>query len=215
MDLTPIATAAATPSVDAPPTMSNDYKSFLSLLVAQVSHQDPLKPIDGTEFVSQLATLTGVEQSVKLNDQMQSLRTQLALSAALSESSLIGRTVTVPSEEIELGPDGADFSYELQGTATSVTAIIRDAAGVPVREIAGLPATDRGLVNVAWDGADANGIQLPPGRYQVALATEDGTGGYNTYSSFEVVSLSFENGEQRLDLSGGGSAMSSQIVRIE
>lgn len=215
MELTPITPAPVTPSVDAPKTMSDDYESFLSLLVAQVSHQDPLKPIDGTEFVSQLATLTGVEQSVKLNDQMKSLRSQLALSAALSESSLIGRTVTVPSEEIELGPDGATFSYELQGPATSVTAIIRDATGNPLREIADLPGTDRGLVNVAWDGTDANGVQLPPGRYQVALATEDGTGGYNTYTSFEVVSLSFENGEQRLDLAGGGSVMSSQIVRIE
>jgi len=56
---------------------------------------------------------------------------------------------------------------------------------------------------------------LPPGRYEVALATADTTGGYNTYASFEVLSLSFENGEQRLDLSGGGSALSSQIVRIE
>jgi len=215
MDLNPITAATAAPTVDAPSAPPSDYESFLNLLVAQVSHQDPLKPIDGTEFVSQLATLTGVEQSVKLNDQMQSLRTQLALSAALSESSLIGRTVTVPSEQIELGPSGARFSYELQSPASNVTAIIRNADGVTARELAGLPTSEQGLVEVAWDGTDDGGVLLPPGRYEVALATADTTGGYNTYASFEVLSLSFENGEQRLDLSGGGSALSSQIVRIE
>lgn len=195
--------------------LSENYQSFLKLLVTQVSYQDPLNPVQGTELIAQLATLTGVEQSLKMNQQMEALRSQLALSAALSESSLIGRTVTVPSDVIELGDRGALFSYELGGASSSVTAIISDAAGNPVRLLEGLPGPAREMVSVSWDGTDADGSPLPPGRYQIALAATDGVGGYNTYASFRVASLSFSAGRQYLDLAGGGAVTSDQIIRID
>lgn len=195
--------------------LSDNYQNFLKLLVAQVSYQDPLNPVEGTDFIAQLATLTGVEQSLKLNEQMEALRAQLGLSAALSESSLIGRTVTVPSDEIELGEGGASFSYKLGGPSESVTAIISDAAGNPVRLLEGLPGVAGEMVNLTWDGTDANGAALPLGRYSIALAATNPVGGYNTYASFKVVSVSFAEGRQSLDLEGGGAVTSDQIVRID
>jgi flagellar basal-body rod modification protein FlgD len=195
--------------------LSENYQSFLKLLVAQVSYQDPLNPVEGTDFIAQLATLTGVEQSLKLNEQMEALRAQLGLSAALSESSLIGRTVTIPSDVIELGEGGASFGYELGSGADSVTAIISDASGNPVRRLEGLPGAAGERYSLTWDGTDANGAPLPPGRYQIALAATDVAGGYNTYASFRVVSVSFDAGRQWLDLEGGGSVTSEQIIRID
>lgn len=195
--------------------LSDNYQSFLNLLVAQVSHQDPLDPVDGTEFVAQLATLTGVEQSLKMNEQMEALRAQMGLSAALSESSLIGRRVTVPSETVMLEEDGARFSYELAAPSDSVTAIITDAAGNPVRELPGLPGTAGERIALTWDGTDATGAALPPGRYGVALAASGAAGGYNTYASFRVMSVSFDAGRQYLDLDGGGAVTSDQILRID
>lgn len=195
--------------------LSDNYQNFLNLLVTQVRFQDPLNPVEGTDFIAQLATLTGVEQSLKMNDQMEALRSQLALSAALSESSLIGRTITVPSEDIQLGEGGASFSYELGSSSESVTAVISDAAGNPVRQLDGLPGTAGELVNLTWDGTDADGNPLPPGRYKIALAADNAAGGYNTYASFRVVSVSFSAGRQYLDLDGGGSVTSDQILRID
>lgn len=195
--------------------LSDNYQNFLNLLVAQVSYQDPLNPVEGTDFIAQLATLTGVEQSLKMNEQMEALRAQLGLSAALSESSLIGRIVTVPSDVIELGEGGASFSYELGSSSESVTAIISDAAGNPVRQLEGLPGAAGELVSLTWDGTDASGALLPPGRYQIALAATDVAGGYNTYASFRVVSISFDAGRQYLDLEGGGAVTSDQILRID
>lgn len=49
----------------------------------------------------------------------------------------------------------------------------------------------------------------------MALATEEAAGGYNTYASFRVVSVSFRAGQQYLDLDGGGSVTSDQILRID
>lgn len=195
--------------------LSDNYQSFLNLLVTQVSYQDPLNPVEGTDFIAQLATLTGVEQSLKMNEQMEALRAQLGLSAALSESSLIGRTVTVPSDQIELGAGGASFSYELGSPSDSVTAIITDAAGNPVRELSGLPGPAGERVSLHWDGTDASGAALPPGRYGIALAASDAAGGYDTFASFRVASVSFDAGRQYLDLEGGGSVTSDQIIRID
>jgi len=197
--------------------LSDNYKSFLNLLVAQVSYQDPLKPVEGTEFITQLATLTGVEQSLKLNGQMEALRAQLGLSAALSESSLIGRTVTVPTDAVELREGGVAFSYDLASPAEGVTALITDASGKPVREIGGLPGAVGQRTSVVWDGTDANGVPLPLGRYNISLAATGTTGpaGYNTYAGFKVHSVSFDGGRPYLDLDGGGKVTSDQILRID
>lgn len=216
MDLNAINSTTGALSQAPANSLSDNYKSFLNLLVAQVSYQDPLNPVEGTDFIAQLATLTGVEQSLKLNNQMESLRSQLGLSAALSESALIGKTVALPSETVELREGGAAFSYDLASPQKSITAIITDANGNPVRQVSGLPGEVGQKTSVVWDGTDANGNQLPPGRYGISIAPESGeiAGGYNTYASFRVLSVSFDGGRQYLDLEGGGRTTSDQIVRI-
>ncbi|KAB0679892.1 flagellar hook assembly protein FlgD [Aureimonas leprariae] len=68
-----------------------DYNSFLQLLVAQMKNQDPLNPSDPTEQLSQLASFSNVEQSIKLNDKLSSLLTVSSLGQA---DGVIGRTIT-------------------------------------------------------------------------------------------------------------------------
>ena len=68
-----------------------DYDSFLKLLVAQMSNQDPLNPTDSTEYVAQFATFSNVEQAIATNKKLDSLMTVSALTQA---NSLIGRTAT-------------------------------------------------------------------------------------------------------------------------
>ncbi|GGE19780.1 flagellar basal body rod modification protein FlgD [Aureimonas endophytica] len=68
-----------------------DYNAFLQLLVAQMKNQDPLNPSDPTQQLSQLASFSNVEQSIKLNDKLTTLITTSSLSQA---DGMIGRTVT-------------------------------------------------------------------------------------------------------------------------
>ncbi len=75
-------TAAASASVD--------YNAFLRLLIAQIKNQDPTKPMDSAQLMSQLASFSNVEQSIKINQKLDSLMTSTALSQI---ESLVGRTV--------------------------------------------------------------------------------------------------------------------------
>ena len=68
-----------------------DYKSFLTLLISQMKNQDPLNPQDPTQYVSQLASFSTVEQQINTNSKLDSL---LSNSAMTQAEGLIGRTMT-------------------------------------------------------------------------------------------------------------------------
>lgn len=70
--------------------MSVDYEMFLQLLIAQMKNQDPTNPTDSSEYMSQLAQISSVEQAVQTNTKLDTLLSSNALSQA---ESLIGRTV--------------------------------------------------------------------------------------------------------------------------
>ncbi|MGE0024087.1 MAG: flagellar hook assembly protein FlgD [Hyphomicrobium sp.] len=72
-------------------TQTLDYDAFLMLLTAQMQYQDPTKPMDSTQFVSQLASFSGVEQAVKTNQKLDSLLVSQALGQV---DDLIGKYVT-------------------------------------------------------------------------------------------------------------------------
>lgn len=72
-------------------TATVDYTEFLQLLVQELKNQDPSNPSDPTQFVSQIATFSNVEQAVQSNATLTSLLTTTALSQA---ENAIGKTVT-------------------------------------------------------------------------------------------------------------------------
>ncbi len=70
---------------------SVDYNSFLKLLVTQMQNQDPTQPMDATQYVSQLATFSNVEQAVQMNSKLEMLIANTSLTQA---EGWIGRTLT-------------------------------------------------------------------------------------------------------------------------
>jgi len=75
-----------------------DYNGFLQLLIAQMRNQDPTNPTDSTEYMSQLAQLSSVEQAVQTNAKLDSL---LSSSAIQQAEGLIGRTASFTDEKGE------------------------------------------------------------------------------------------------------------------
>ncbi len=74
-------------------TSSNtvDYNTFLQLLIAEMKNQDPTNPMDTSQYMSQFAQLSSVEQAMQTNTKLDSLLSSQSLSQA---DGLIGKTVS-------------------------------------------------------------------------------------------------------------------------
>lgn len=74
---------------------SVSMQDFVRILVSQLNNQDPLKPMDNQEFMTQLAQFTALEQSRQLNQNLEAL---LAVQSTTQSVGLIGRTVDVAAD---------------------------------------------------------------------------------------------------------------------
>src|SRR5215510_13293883 len=82
--------SSATGSAGAASTGTVDYNTFLQLLIAEMKNQDPTNPMDTSQYMSQFAQLSTVEQAMQTNSKLDALLSSQALSQA---DGLIGRTV--------------------------------------------------------------------------------------------------------------------------
>ena len=137
--------------------ISKDYDMFLRLMTAQLKNQDPLQPLDGTEFVAQLAQFSGVEQQIKTNERLDTLLGALTRSAAEVSLGFLGRTVETASSKVHLEAGApASFAFEVQKPAAKAVAVVTDADGVEVRKF-DVDANTLGRREAVWDGHDGTG----------------------------------------------------------
>lgn len=106
-----------------------DFQSLLRIILTQLTYQDPLKPVDNFQFISQLAQFSQLQQSQTLNDQVTSL---LAAQASTQATSLLGRTVDVATETAALS--GVVQSISFARGAPEIT--IKTADGQSIANIA-------------------------------------------------------------------------------
>lgn len=153
-------------------------EQFLKLLVAQMQNQDPINPMDGKEFASQLAQFNSVEQLIGVNDGLESLRqSQEMMSAGMTNSmaaSLTGKEVRALSNKVHLEPGKeATINYELNNSAAKVDIVIRDASGSEVRKVS-LEGLGSGENSWEWDGKTNDGARAPDGNYTVDIQASNG-----------------------------------------
>ena len=142
---------------------------FMTLLVAQMKYQDPTDPMKSAEMTSQMAQISTVEGVNKLNSSMNSLLSQMQSSQAFQASSLVGKSVLVPGNTLNLTKGQATFGVQLDAPASSLKVNILNGAGQSV-DVMTLGPQPAGTVPLAWDGKDINGNQLPDGPYRFQLA---------------------------------------------
>ncbi|WP_193345344.1 flagellar hook assembly protein FlgD [Beijerinckia indica] len=105
--------AASSSGTNASPPATVDYSSFLQLLVAELKNQDPTSPTDPTQYMSQLASFSSVEQQVQTNSKLDSLLTASSLGQA---ETVIGKTITSADGSISGKVQSVTVS---SGTATA------------------------------------------------------------------------------------------------
>jgi flagellar basal-body rod modification protein FlgD len=168
---------ADAPATTVPGTrISEDFDAFLRLMTAQMRHQNPLEPLDGTQFVTQLAQFSGVEQQVQTNAKLDALLAALTGSAADAALGYLGRVVETASGLLQLEADQpASFAFETDTAANKAVAVVLDEAGNEVRRLpVEIPAPGRH--QASWDGRNGAGEQAPPAVYQVRLLIYDDAG---------------------------------------
>lgn len=152
-------------------SLADTFDTFLALLTTQLQNQDPLDPLDSNQFTQQLVQFTGVEQSINTNkklDQLVQLQTSNQINGALG---YVGRTVEVVSDQLMLEGGTSTITYGLDGNATDTVISIVNDTGRTVRTFTGETATGRH--ELAWDGRDSSGAQLPDGVYSFAVTAVD------------------------------------------
>ncbi len=103
-------------------------QDFLKILVTQLGNQDPLKPMDNQEFVTQLAQFTSLQQTQEMNDKLASL---LSVQASAQSVGLLGKTVDL---ETAAGPSTGTVSA-IGFAAGEPRLTVRTSAGVILADI--------------------------------------------------------------------------------
>lgn len=145
-------------------------EQFLTLMLAQLKNQDPLKPLEPGEFLGQLAqfsTVTGVQG---MQTQMLGMVEALRASQTVEGASLIGRAVlTEGNRAIFDGQNPVQGAVTVPDNASAVELVIRDEFGIEVTRL--LMGPGGGEREYSWNGRLASGEPAAPGRYEVtALA---------------------------------------------
>lgn len=195
---------------------------FLALMIAQMKHQDPTKPMDQMAFMSQLAEFSSLSGIQELNGAFGELSTNLTGAQAVQASSLVGRSVAMDSQVAALTPIGRDENGEMVNLLSATVDMGAGSEGgvFEVRDDSGrlvfsgpLPAGS-GNVPVVWDGEASDGSRLPPGDYNISARIERGGDlrDARVFGHDTVISVAIGNGNQvTLNLASGRSVDVSDV----
>jgi flagellar basal-body rod modification protein FlgD len=201
-------TTSAT-STAATSSLGTTYETFLSLLTAQLKNQDPLSPMDSTEWTSQLVQYSSVEQQIKANDYLSTLVAQSggSLSSAVN---YLGKSITADTNTAMLSGGVATWGYTLGSNASSVTVTVTDSDGNVVYKDSST-GTSAGEHEFAWDGTTSTGATADDGEYSLTIEALDSSGNAISHSvtvTGTVTSVSEEEGEVILGLGTNKVALS-------
>lgn len=188
-----------------------DFQTFLKMLTTQIKHQDPLNPMEGSDFAVQLATFSGVEQQVRTNQLLEQLATD-RMGGLGTLAGWIGKEIrTTAPVGFTGGPVALDMAPAPDATAAQL--VVLDAGGREIsRETVTLTAGERN-----WLGLGPDGRPLPAGRYSFKLISLKGddvlktqaVGAYARVTGAEVTAEGI-----RLTLPGGASALESEVSAL-
>jgi flagellar basal-body rod modification protein FlgD len=168
-------TSSASTSSTSSSNTSVTKNDFLKLLIAQMKNQDPLNPMDGTQYVSELAQFSSLEEMQNMNDNLTtSINANYTLTQSINNTlaaNLIGKDVEVTASTVTYSGQttDAEIGYNLPSNASDVSMTITNSSGSVVRTITGLSKTS-GDNQLSWDYTDNSGSKLPEGTYTYALS---------------------------------------------
>lgn len=192
--------------------ISSDFETFLKMLTVQMQNQDPLNPVDSSDYATQLATFSGVEQQVQTNDLLRGLSSILGSSGMAQMAAWVGKEAraAVPAyyegSPVTLAPNPPVV-------ADRAEIIVTDSDGAEVERFDITVSADP----VTWSGLDAGGNPRATGLYSFEAVSYAG-GDVITRDTVEVYSVITEvrsqGGETVLIMAGGAAISATQVSAL-
>lgn len=207
-------TSSAASSGTSGGSQSLGQNEFLKLMVAQLKNQDPTKPLDPTQFVSQLAQFSTVTSVQNMQTSMDNLVSSVRSSQVLDGSSLIGRSVLAPVDTTSFTSGGTlAGSVDVPSGTTGVQVQVQDSTGQTVRTFSVVPQT--GLTDFTWDGRTDTGVAAPSGTYTLKIV---GSAGGENFSldpllTSRVNSVTMDSSTSELALNTNNGTLALSDVR--
>lgn len=147
--------------------LNSDFETFLKMLTTQMKNQDPLNPVDSTEYATQLAMFTSVEQQVLTNDRLAAIQSTLIGNELVQVSDWVGKQARIEGP-FKLGDAPQKFDFPPTDNSAQRFLVIQDALGQVIlsRPIA-IEAT-----KAEWDGASGT----VGASYSATVQSHDATG---------------------------------------
>jgi flagellar basal-body rod modification protein FlgD len=197
-------------------TGTGSQDTFMTLMLTQLQNQDPLKPLESGEFLSQLAAFETAAGVTELQSSLAQLNASMYENQALQAASLLGHDVLTEASTVTLGTEGSVEGFvRLPSSASPVRVEVHDASGELVRTI-DLGSQPAGRTAFTWDGLDATGARLPPGEYTLScdISVDGTTQAVSVLMAAEVESVMLDGYDILLNLADGSQIPFSQVTEI-
>ena len=196
------ASSAGATSAITPTNPQGTQEQFLKLLTTQLQNQDPLSPMDNAELTSQIAQINTVSGIATLNTSVQGLSSQFLQMQTLQGASLVGKSVVVPGNTLDIADGVGLGGFELTSAADSVKVAVVDAAGKTVDTV-DMGAQSAGMHSFDWSAGtytNTNGLTFK------VTATSGATALTSTALMRDTVSaVSTAGSKMQLELQNSGT----------
>jgi len=142
---------------------------FLKLLTAQLKHQDPFAPLDNSEMVAQMATISNTTGIAEMNTALKNIDESLSGNRLGDAASWIGHSMLVTSNIA--APDATGTyagQFMLEENAGDVSVDLLDGDGNVLKTI-NMGAREAGETSFYWDGRNENGDYIAGDKLQVKV----------------------------------------------
>lgn len=193
-------------------------EDFFALLTQELSHQDPTKPVDNNEMISQMTAFSTTDGITQLNSKFEDFSASMTSSQALQASSLVGRSVLVEDNIFgKAANEPVDGKLKADKAASNVIVYVENTAGEIVQTV-NVGNVKEGEFGFTWNGEASNGEQASEGAYRFrAVGLVEGKASelsVFTYRKVDSVTLAGAGGNIMLNLNGGSSMALSDVVEV-
>lgn len=206
------APTSATSKSNSSAAISSDFETFLKMLTTQLENQDPLNPVDSSDYAVQLATFSSVEQQTLTNQKLDTLASLMGVQGMTQLAPWVGQEAR-STAAVYMDGTPVTLQPSPDSKADRAVLVVKDKGGTTVaREEIPIDTT-----TYSWTGKAITGTSLPTGTYTLTLESyangvQISNKAVESYAKIKEVQSGASG--PRLILTGGVSLSADQITAL-